>query len=172
VVEPYAALWAADPVTRLDSLPLIALYFAVENLIYDESSAGQDSAIWILDPHALNIREIDEKVTPSIEPLMCRKTLRPAFSSNNSRENGKVCAVVSSEKDMRMFVQQGCFTIHSDRTPLDQRQNYLTKLVIPSDCVRRAAFEVDACAFRKGDLFPDLAALADEMKNRAVLRLV
>jgi hypothetical protein len=82
---------------------------------------------------------------------------------------------MSSEKDMRMFVQQGCFTIHSDRTPLNEKSNsekYLKKLTIPSECVRRVALQIDICGLRKGDLFPDLAELAAEMTTRSVSDLL
>jgi FRG domain len=159
--------------------PLVALYFAVEALIYkktpdteERGNAGysEDAAIWILDPLLLNRLEVEEAVTPPIEAEMCRDMLRPAFTTAGE-ENLKVCAAMSSEKDIRMFVQQGCFTIHSDRKPLDQRtesEKYLTKLTIPADCLRRMALEVDICGLRRGDLFPDLAELAAEMTTRSV----
>ena len=157
--------------------PLVALYFAVEELIYPPkassesgSSQPEDLAIWILDPHRLNAIELDEEVTPSIEAAMCRRMLRPAFT-DNSEEISKVCAVMTSETDIRMFVQQGCFTIHSDPQPLNLRENsqeYLTKLIIPAESAKRIAVEVDVCGLRKGDLFPDLAQLAAEMTTRSL----
>jgi hypothetical protein len=148
--------------------PLVALYFAIEGILRRPTSDLEDAALWILDPLRLNQLELEESVTPSVEALTCRPMLRPAFTSNSS-ENDKVFAVMSSEKDMRMFVQQGCFTIHSSRTPLnlhEQNRRFLTKLTIPSECVGRVAFEIDVCGFRKGDVFPDLTALAEELKSR------
>jgi hypothetical protein len=153
--------------------PLVALYFAVQNLIYGPRIAPEDAAVWVLEPHALNCIEINEEITPPIESYICRPMLRPAFTSN-SRERYQVCAAMSSEKDMRMFVQQGCFTVHSDRTALNLRpgsERYLTKLTIPASSVARAAVEIDVCGFRKGDLFPDLAELALEMTTRSVTGL-
>jgi hypothetical protein len=154
--------------------PLIAVYFAVEALIYGPEGSvadpAEDLAIWVLDPHGLNEVEMGERVTPSIEALMCRGMLRAAFT-DDEKENLKVCAVMSSELDIRMFVQQGCFTVHSDRQPLNLKskcQEYLSKLIIPADCAKKLAFEVDVCGLRKGDLFPDLAELAAEMTTRRV----
>jgi hypothetical protein len=115
-----------------------------------------------------------EEETPAIEAEMCRGLLEPAFTSW-AEEKFKVCAAMSSENDMRMFVQQGCFTIHSDRTPLNQKaesDHYLTRLTIPGDDLKRIALEIDVCGLRKGDLFPDLAELATEMTSRDVSDLV
>jgi hypothetical protein len=160
--------------------PLVALYFALESLIYkagntpSSDDAVDSAAIWILVPSLLNWLEVGEEITPPIEAEMCREMLRPAFTSN-AEENSKVCAAMSSENDMRMFVQQGCFTIHSDRTPLNEKaecERYLTKLTIPGDSLKRIALEVDVCGLRKGDLFPDLAELASEMTSWDVSDLV
>jgi hypothetical protein len=72
---------------------------------------------------------------------------------------------------IRMFVQQGCFTIHSNPIPLNQQDGsheYLSHINIPAEYVKRMAFEIDLCGFRKGDIFPDLGNLADELTNRSV----
>ena len=72
------------------------------------------------------------------------------------------------EHDMRMFVQQGAFTIHSETDALNKRQGhsqYLAPLLIKAENVRRMADELYASGFRKGDIFPDLTNLADELKG-------
>lgn len=147
--------------------PLIAAYFALENYIYDRSTEPEDASIWILEPHVLNVAEGMCDVTPSIDAHMCEAMLVPAFT-HREPENNKVLAVMAAERDMRMFVQQGCFTIHSDQMPLNRRTNnetYLAQLIIPADYVKSMAFEVDVCGFRKGDIFPDLGHLAEELKG-------
>jgi hypothetical protein len=139
----------------------------VERYIYERNTEPEDASIWILEPHALNLAEGMGDVTPSIDAHMCEPMLVPAFT-HREPENEKVLAVMAAERDTRMFVQQGCFTIHSDQTPLNQRVNngaYLAQLVIPADCVARMAFEIDVCGFRKGDIFPDLGNLAAELKG-------
>lgn len=145
--------------------PLVAAYFAVEECMYG-SEPKSDARIWILAPHTLNELEGFDRVTPSIEAHMCRKMLDPAFSDRD-KETGKVMAVMAAERDLRMFVQQGCFTIHSDRTPLNEREScgkYLCSLRIPQECVKTIAWEARVCGFRKGDIYPDLGNLADELK--------
>jgi hypothetical protein len=147
--------------------PLIAVYFAVEEYIYGATSQDCDACIWILEPNTMNQREELGPYTPSIDAHMCHDMLRPAFT-HVSQETSKVMAVMAAESDPRMFVQQGCFTIHSYQGPLNKRQaheEYLSSLRIPASSVRRLAKELDVCGFRKGDLFPDLGHLADEFKG-------
>src|ERR1017187_1299513 len=148
--------------------PLVAAYFAVEDYIYRPPVEPEEAAIWVLEPHILNKLEGFGEITPSIDAHMCEGTLKPAFTDNDAEENGKVLCAMAAEKDMRMFVQQGCFTVHSDRTALDMRSNskrYVSKIVIPAQCVKQMASEITLCGFRKGDIFPDLGNLACELKT-------
>lgn len=148
--------------------PLVAAYFAVEDYIIDQERQPEDALLWMLDPHILNRSEGFADVTPSIEANMCKQMIAAAFT-HNVDENNKILAVMAAENDLRMFVQQGCFTIHSDQAPLDLREGhgaYLASIVVPAEHVRRMAFEVDVCGFRRGDIFPDLGHLADELKGR------
>jgi len=147
--------------------PLIALYFALERYIYEDLDA-QDACIWILDPHRMNINEGFGKWTPPIDARTCLSMVEPAFY-HDSPENSKVMAAMATETDGRMFVQQGCFTIHSDPEPLNNRnghEDYLSALKIPADKVKDMAFSIDDCGFRKGDIYPDLEHLASEFKGR------
>ena len=148
--------------------PLVALYFAVENYIYETIEEPVDAAIWILEPHKLNVSEGFYDITPSIDAHVCRDMVSAAFTTQ-VEENNKVMAVMAAETDPRMFIQQGCFTIHSDSRPLDGRPSsdeYLSSVRIPAKYVRDIAFQVDVCGFRKGDIFPDLTNLAMELKAR------
>jgi hypothetical protein len=148
--------------------PLMAVYFAVEDYLYERISEPEEAVIWVLDPHSLNESQGPDNFTPSIEADRCRPLLEPAFT-NNSSETGKILAVMAAEKDARIIVQQGCFTIHSDRTPLEKREDhrrYLSKITLPVQAIHRIALEIDICGFRKGDVYPDLTNLATELKCR------
>jgi FRG domain len=147
--------------------PLVAAYFALERYIYDKNSKPEDASIWMLRPHALNVAEGFENITPPIDAYTVTRMLTPAFTHRDP-ENNKVIAVMAAERDMRMFVQQGCFTVHSSTKPLDGRKEankYLTEVRIPATNVLNMADEIDLCGFRKGDLFPDLGHLAEELKG-------
>jgi hypothetical protein len=147
--------------------PLVATYFAIENYLEIKDATAIDASIWILDPFSLNEREGFEVVTPAIDSDTCREMLRPAFSANWP-ENDKIRAAMASETDLRMFVQQGCFTIHSQRVPLNKKEGsaaYLNAVKIPARSIRAIADEIRVCGFRRGDIFPDLANLAQELKS-------
>jgi hypothetical protein len=146
--------------------PLIAAYFAIESFIYDNSTDPSDAAIWILNPHDLNDHHGFGTATPSLEAHMCEEMLLPAFS-HRAPENSKVLAAMGSEKDLRIFVQQGCFTIHSDQVPLNTstgHSRFIHSIRIPAASVRSLAREINICGLRKGDIFPDLGHLAEELK--------
>jgi hypothetical protein len=146
----------------------VAAYFALEHSSRRRDTSGDgDVVIWTLLPHVLNVRNGFDPVTPSIEAHMCESMLVPAFT-DRAKENAKVMAAMASETDMRMFVQQGCFTIHSRQDALNSEQghsDFLRPIVIRSDWVPRAALEIAACGFRQGDIYPDLGNLADELKH-------
>jgi len=151
--------------------PLIAAYFAVADYVYSPDAAAADASVWVLRPHTLNRIEDFARigdVTPPIDAKSCEELLEPAFTIQ-ADEPTKVVAVMAAERDLRIFVQQGCFTVHSDQAPLNRRHRadeYLAQLVVPAQAVRSLARELDICGFRKGDIFPDLEHLADELVRR------
>lgn len=149
--------------------PLIAAYFALEPYLVDPSALGaSDATVWVLAPHLLNEAQgISPSVTPSIDAHMCKELLEPAFS-DKALEPNKIIAVMASETDLRMFVQQGCFTIHSDRTALNKvhgNPDFLWRIVIEKSQVPTMAHQLGVCGLRQGDLFPDLANLAQELRR-------
>jgi hypothetical protein len=144
--------------------PLVALFFALDGLRL--LAEPTDATLWILEPHALNAAQGFEPVTAALNAGMYTDLIKPAYY-HKSPEPGTVAAAMASETDPRMFVQQGCFTVHSADSPLEQIQlpsQVLTKVRIPSRHVRQLAFDVQICGFRRGDLFPDLQNLADELR--------
>lgn len=52
--------------------PLVATYFALESYMYEEDVAPEDAAIWVLEPHNLNLIECGEDVTPNLQARMCK----------------------------------------------------------------------------------------------------
>lgn len=147
--------------------PLVALYFAVEEFTYSHREA-EDACLWILEPHSLNQSQGFEPVTASVVSLMYRPVLEPAFY-RAAPETHQIVAAMAFETDVRMFVQQGCFTVHSDPDPLEASEShsrFLTKVQLPASSVKALAFQVDVCGFRKGDIYPDLQNLANELKAK------
>jgi hypothetical protein len=144
--------------------PLIAAYFAVASYIKQDAPLA-DAAIWMLNPHSMNYHFRGDDLTFPIDSSTAHEMLEPAFKLR-PKDDGDVLAVMAVEHDMRMFVQQGAFTIHAARDALNTRpghSRYLVPLLIPASAVKNMAWEIYACGFRRGDLFPDLANLALEM---------
>jgi len=149
--------------------PLVAVYFALECYIADQQRQTVDACIWVLRPHDLNRSEHQIVVTPSIESRLALSLVDPAFTES-APEPGTVMAVMAADTDMRMFIQQGAFTVHSRKAPLNvdpSTATHLTKIIIPAASVTRMALEIQICGFRRGDIYPDLANLAAELKQVA-----
>lgn len=156
--------------------PLIAAFFAVQKYLSSVKGAPEDASVWALSPIELNKRFLEHALTPALESKMCRHLVIPAFRNLDSSEGleralkkGPVCAAMATETDQRMFVQQGCFTVHSPSAPPLQNWNeigdILWKFVIPKRRVGDFARELDILGFRQGDIFPDLENLAGELKQ-------
>jgi hypothetical protein len=126
--------------------PLVAAYFALEQYAGAATGAADhDAVIWVLYPHQLNEREGFPPLTPSIDAQMCEGMLWPAFI-DDAAENGRVLAAMASETDLRMFVQQGCFTIHSSQTALNKRPghgDFLRPVVLDAGYLDRIAQVTD-----------------------------
>ena len=147
---------------------MVALFFALEYFFEKPNATPEDSVVWLLAPHTLNeIQNIKDvrNLTPSISSKTCLKFIEGAFYPVR-KEPKKVIAVMAHDIDMRIFVQQGCFTIHSSPTPLDERKDrrkFLSRLTIPAQCARDIARQLRAAGLRRGDIYPDLANLSVEL---------
>jgi hypothetical protein len=145
---------------------MVALFFALENA-WRMSDQTTDACVWVLEPHGLNESQGIESVTAALDAKMYEKHIFPAFY-HQSEEPNTIAAAMASETDQRMFVQQGCFTIHSANTALDQidlPSGVLTKLIIPSLKVRELSFDIEILGFHRGELFPDLENLSNELRT-------
>jgi FRG domain len=148
--------------------PLVAAYFAVSH----EPLAGP-AAIWVLYPRELNQRStLRKNGIPILHSIDAEPMLRGAFEGLSQPT---AWAVAAQEIDLRMSLQQGFFTIHGDRTALEDRpdaENFLMKLVVPEDARKVLATELWVMGLRRSTLFPDLANLAIELaKEERLLRL-
>jgi hypothetical protein len=78
-------------------------------------------------------------------------------------------AVMASESDLRMVVQQGAFTVHrAELPPLNTDQRFipcLHKYVIKAESLPDFAREVAACGLSEGGIYPDLDNLSKELER-------
>lgn len=142
--------------------PLIALYFAVSN----EQFIGKDAAIWILNPLELNAMQSYGKYLFPMDYGTPSKFITPAFKKRT--EPGGVLACCSVENDLRMYVQQAAFTIHSFRGPLEEMPQIgqcLKRMIVPCLLKERFAMQLALCGFRLSNIFPDMDHISSELRR-------
>lgn len=148
--------------------PLIACYFALEHLLDDAGARQEDAVIWRLRPHRLNQALTGKGYTPSIRSRACADLMEAAFNPAKSPQPRQVRAILADVSDIRIFVQQGAFTVHGDRTALEALPGAATfrdRFVIPAHCTPGVARSLRAAGLRRGDIYPDLANLALEIRR-------
>lgn len=143
--------------------PLVAAYFACDE---GSNAANDEAAIWVLLPHRMNGVGLGSDLTYPIDADSVRKYIEPAFRRKDTTEG--FVAVMAVEHDMRMLVQQGNFTIHSSRAPLERAKSaheYIVKMLVTASDKHVIRRELRLLNVVRGDLFPDLANLAEELRG-------
>ena len=110
--------WLPDYHGRSES-PLVALYFALSS----DEDAKTDAAVWVLNPMRLNKKVGYGEYVPPISYDSLRGDLEGAFSNHDNDDYGlqnRIIACHGVGCDLRMYVQQSDFTIHSTAERLDQ----------------------------------------------------
>jgi hypothetical protein len=142
--------------------PLVAAYFAVNGSI----DADEDACIWALAPSMLNESQGFEPLLYPLSANSLRPLLEPAKKGNDTTD--KIVAAMSVEADPRMQMQQGAFTVHASATPLNLlagADNWLRRSIVPADSVSTLRRELRLLGYRADYLFPDLEALAQELRS-------
>lgn len=146
--------------------PLIAAFFSVHP---DYSACAgvtdRDASIWALDGRKLNESQGFEPLIFPLDASSYEPLIVPAFK--NRDELNTVGVAMAIEHDPRIQLQQGAFTIHSNRTPInlmDGADGWLRKFVIDHRDVPDFFEELTALGIRKYTIFPDLSALTSELK--------
>jgi hypothetical protein len=152
--------------------PLTALYFAA---LQDRVTDTQDGCIWALQAGQLNEAMGGPRALMPFENATVRKFVNCAFltrsdqSATEQREalRSQALAIGSREIDMRILVQQGAFTIHGDGADLcDVAPVALRAFRIRRESKENIRQRLRHLGFHRATLFPDLGALAEELKSR------
>jgi hypothetical protein len=162
--------------TRLldwSSSMLVACFFAVDKQECHES----DGEIWALAPGKLNARFGYPKLIIPIDGDVVRPQFDAMFmvqvGENEPEEAQKVLAVHARQVSPRMVVQQGEFTIHGIRSPLEdiisaEGDPFLLRFTVPANekpLVRKELYDM---GIHKSQLFPDLDYLAEALNREAL----
>jgi hypothetical protein len=144
--------------------PLIATYFAVQ----DAQLGTEDGCMWGLWPTGLNNQFTGPGVgLVQIADPKVATIAQSAFTGRGSSDD-IVAAIDGQEIDPRMLAQMSRFTLHSDRTPLEEFQGadkWLRQYMIPKAAKARIRAQLSALGIRRSNLFPDLENLAGELRE-------
>jgi len=151
--------------------PLVAAFFAVhpDYVPLDlplRNDPERAACIWALSAGELNQSQGFEPLIFPLDAVSYQPLIAPAFK--NRDEPDAVGVAMAIEHDPRIQLQQGAFTIHSARVPLNRlavADQVLRRLVIPPDSVQAFCEELSLLGMRKSNLFPDLASLTSELRG-------
>ena len=141
--------------------PLVALYFALSS----DEDAKADAAVWVLNPMKLNKKVGYGEYVPPINYDSLSSDLEGAFSNHdndNNESQNRIIACHGVGSDLRMYVQQSDFTIHSTSEHLDkilmadESCDYFYKIRIPQQIRKQLLVQLDAMGFHESSIYPDM----------------
>lgn len=144
--------------------PLIALYFAVKDAVYQR----QSGRIWCLQPYKLNsLFDVNGIALPQMEDahFLCQE----AFIKNRN-PSSKILSVVGDHFDVRHLVQSAAFTIHGITTALNEhpeKNRFLLEFEVSGEMKRDLLYALKIIGIRESYLFPDLDHLALDLRGLA-----
>lgn len=148
--------------------PLVALYFALN------SQEDVDAAVWVMNPMKLNQKAGYGEYVPPINYDSLKDDLEGAFSNKIDEDNqgqDRIVACHGVGNDLRMYVQQSDFTIHSSAEQLDQLLlsdescDYVYKIRIPKQIRPKLLHQLDAMGFHESSIYPDMEHIAKEQAS-------
>lgn len=153
--------------------PFVALFFALENA-REPGSAADDSAVWILDPVALNSlaadqREGSNQIYGAYAPEL--EAYKPRSQGKNLKER-LPSAMFGIHNSPRIVAQRGSFVLFGkDTDPMNRhpKLNGDTQLVrridIQADVKMDMFRELVSMGVADSVIYPDLDGLGREIKN-------
>ena len=148
--------------------PLVALYFALSDL------KNSDAAVWVLNPMELNKKVGYGAYVPPINYESLNGDLEGAFSNQTNKKRKlqkRIIACHGVGSDLRMYVQQSDFTVHSSTEQLDKilladkACDYMYKIRIPKHIRPKLLHPLDAMGFHESSIYPDMEHIAREQAS-------
>ena len=149
--------------------PLVALYFAVENIT---EHGDKDGALWLLYPSEFNKNarihnRNEEGYIPSFDDEELASYSIESLKSNPSLQLYPV-ATIATRNNARIQAQHGVFTIHhQDQTPIEDigDKSHVLKLTIPGASKVQLKKQLELLGYSKFQLFPELSSIGDIIKE-------
>ncbi len=140
---------------------LVAAYFAASEV------AEQDGVIWGLNPSLANhqLAGVYGILVPS--HAKAKELLDDAFTGK-LQGKGTAVAMIPSEFDLRMLLQQSMFTVHGSKDTLDNYFNAgsdwpFVKITVPTGAKQGILRDLTVLGIRRSSLFPDLESLSADI---------
>jgi hypothetical protein len=156
--------------------PLIALYFAVQT---DSESPDCDGCLWAILPYKMNDQMIAQRRILAPDDPLVTEFAQIAFEPDNevygqkTKERAqRAIGTGTREMDLRIFVQQGAFTVHADAADLatiDHNETWRVAFRIPNKAKNGIQATLTSIGITKSALFPDLATLAEQLKSQSFI---
>lgn len=158
------------PTRLLDwsSSPLVAMYFAT-------GDDDKDGCIWAVNAAVVNTVSVGSpRLVAADEPWVTTISdgaFDVAAAEPTMHTDGRVIFCGTREIDARILAQQASFSIHADdvdlaSADLAQEQLWRSKFVVPAASKPILRSKLRALGITRMSMFPDLAALAEELKSR------
>ncbi len=138
--------------------PLIALYFALENITQKSYNAAP--CVYALNLKAFKVNK-DGCILPAKD--ITAKKIEKIFKEE--KENG---AFSPKLKNKRLTAQKGVFVLFNNEEPLEisvKDSKYLTKIEIPQEKAVSIKNELYNLGITPSFVYPDFMGLAEEIKN-------
>lgn len=139
---------------------LVAAFFAVGV----ETEPGP-AVIWALAPERLNALSNGAGVATLSGYLRDSKI---ELTNMCDQDLGPTVAVMSEQVDLRMLMQQGTFTFHGAKTPLEDHPDagsFMARIEIPEEWRVPLEARLHIAGIRRSSLYPDLANLAKDLAS-------
>jgi FRG domain len=159
--------------------PLVALYFATQD--NRSGMCAADGCLWALEAARMNLGMAGSRSLLMAEHPDVRPFVEIAFEQRvrTGALQSKALAISMREIDPRVFAQQGACTIHSNSSDLSdidykldegqQAIRWRRVFKVPASKKRDLLDHLRRLSIHKATLFPDLSALAEELKTRTYL---
>lgn len=135
---------------------LISLMFAVENAFCYDASDENNSVVWFLNPHALNLASIKRN-----EILNISEETDILDTANYP------CVVTARKNNPRMVAQNGLFVyFQQDATALERIEiadEVLRKVIIPHRNAKRILASLYTMGMRFNDIYPELTSISKDI---------
>ncbi len=144
--------------------PLIATYFAVDNLGQNDN----DACLWVLLPRKLNIAEDFGEFVYPLDSYTAQMMLVRAFKKRAEIEKkfeNKILACHSVENNLRMYSQQSAFTIHNSTKKLTEicDRKTMFKLIIPKEYKMKFYKDLDILGISSKYIYPDMEHVSKDI---------